>query len=203
MSDTPTGETETNIKNDAQPTSTPQQVNAVDAEVEKLRKELEQKTMRENQLINELKAKEEADAEAKRKQLEENEEFKNLYEQEKAKREEVETRIETEARQKELDKVSAEIFDGYSDEVKALAQEAGMSLNDVTEEAKEALKAKLDKVSSMVTRTEKVAPNNPGTPNKAPELTSDELKVALKSEDTFHKLVVEKFPGIANMTKQR
>lgn len=200
---TPKGETEEPKQPLDQTPSTPPADTAKDGEIERLRKELEQKTMRENQLANQLKAKEEAEAEAKRKQAEENEEFKNLYEQEKAKREEIEAQAETDARLKELSKASDELFSDYSDEVKALAQEAGMSLSDVTDEAKAALKTKLDKISTMVTKTEKVNPNNPNPTNNKPELTPDELKESLRDPNAFHELMMEKFPGIANMTKKR
>lgn len=207
MTDTSKDETvvvddsKTKVQPDATPTVTPEVKSTDTGEADRLRKELEQAKMRENQLANQLKAKEQLEEEAQRKQLEDKEEFKNLYEQEKAKREDIESNLEKENTQKELDKATSELFAGYSDEVKVLAKEAGMALTDVSEEAQADFKARLDKVDSLVVKTT-TSPNNPGKTGKT-ELSGDDLKRALKDEGSFHTLIMDKYPGIANMTKRR
>jgi len=198
---TPKGETEE--PKPLEKPSTPPVDTAKDSEIERLRKELEQKTMRENQLANQLKAKEEAEAEAKRQQAEANEEFKNLYEQERLKNEERERELEATKRQDALKSAQSEVLADFSDEVKTLAEEAGMSLADDSEEAKQLFKQKLDKIASMVTKSEKVSPNNPAPQNNRSDLTGDDLKLALKSEAGFHEVIMQKFPSIANMTQKK
>jgi len=170
-------------------------------EAEKLRKELEQARMRENQLLNEKKAKEEAEAKQKAKELEEQNEFKSLYEQEKAKREAIETERETEEKRKELDKKKSEVLTDYSDEVKAVAEETGMALNSTDEADVAAYKEKLDKVQKMV-GTGKVGPNNPGKSTGKPELSQDELRAALKDPNKFQEIISQR-PGIAALMTPR
>lgn len=204
--DTPKpGETQTpEAPKNATPPPTPQTGNEGDqaGEAEKLRKELEQARMREQQLLNEKKAREEAEEAKKAKKLEEQNEFKELYEQEKAKREAIESEREAESRRQELEKARTEVLANYSDEVKALAEEAGMNLGSSDEDAKVAFKEKLDKIQNMVGSTGKVTPNNPGKPTQKPKLTQDELRVALKDEKSFEEIVAQR-PGIAAMMSKR
>lgn len=190
-------------ENNPQPPA-PIQGNASDGvgEAEKLRKELEQARMRENQLLNEKKAADEAKAAADAKTLEEQNEFKTLYEQEKAKREAIESEKQADERRTELEKAKAEVLADYSDEVKALAEEAGMSLTDTDEDAKAAFKEKLDKVQKLVGATGKVTPDNPRTPSGQPELSQDEMRVALKNEQSFQE-IISKRPGLAMMMSKR
>lgn len=203
---TPQGEEE--LKNEQANQGTPPEVKTEvktegQSEVEKLRKEKEQAEMRANQLANQLKAKEQVEEETRKKELEQKQEFKSLYEQEQAKREELERTIEEEKKQKEIDKASKEIFSEYSDGVREIAEETGLVLSELSDEAKAALKSKLDVINSKVVKSEKNSPNNPG--NKTPSensLSPDEFKEALRTEEGFHELIQKKYPGIANMTKR-
>lgn len=199
MADTPTGETVTPEapSNNVTATATPG-VNAIDtAEVERLRREADQARMRANQLQNQLdeqKKKEEAD---KLKQLEDNNEYKTLYEQAQAKLEETDRQRQAEEKQKEIKSVQDKLLEGYSDEVKQLAQEAGMGLTEPSDDAVAALKAKLDKISTMVS-SKGVGPNNPLTNNSKPKLTGDELKVALRDNDKFAEIAMDMLPSVKN-----
>lgn len=191
-------------KNDGLSTSTPTPTAPVktedNSEVERLKAEL-QAQMRANQVANEkLKAKEEAEAEAKRKQLEENEEWKSLAEQEKAKREALEAEREAETRTKELKEATDSVFKDFPAEVIEIAQETGLTLNDVTDEAKETLKAKLEKIQTKVVTNTKVTPNNgqpaPINPNR------DELLERMKYGDReAREKVISEIPGVKAMRK--
>jgi len=162
MADTPTGETATptESKTTEQTPATPE-VNAGAAEVERLRKEAEQAKMRANQLQNQIDEAKKAQDATKAKELEEQNEFKSLYEQTQAKLKELETQKETEARQKELEATTQTVLGDFSQEVVEIAKEAGISATDTTEEAKVALKEKLERISSKVVASGKVTPNNP------------------------------------------
>lgn len=167
MDGTPTnGETAAQqpLENNANPQVTAPAVNTSDnAEVERLKKEAEQARMRANQLENELKKKSDEEALARQKQLEEKEEYKTLYEQEKAERE----RIANEATSRELSaQLNAEksaLLSEYPDAVREIAEETGLSLTDVTDEAKAQLKEKLDKINARVGSSAQVGPNNTRT----------------------------------------
>lgn len=204
MADTPLGETATpgDSKTEGNTGATPQ-VNATDnAEVERLRKEAEQARMRANQLENELAAKRKAEEDAERKRLEEKEEWKSLAEQEKAKREALEQQREAEAREKATREATESIYSEFPDAVKEIASEAGLSVSDDSEEAKEALKAKLQKIADKLP-TNSVGPNNPANPTSTNNLPSgDEMKMALKNEQNFHDLA-SKLPSVNIMLKKR
>lgn len=213
MADTPNnGETgapeapENNANNQGTPTPAPAApVKTEDnSAVEKLQKELQQAQMRANQLENEKKQREEAEADRKAKELEEQNQFKDLYEQEKAKAEALEAEREKAEREAELRKAKTEVLAEYNDEVKALAEEVGLDLTDTDESAVASFKEKLDKINTRVANTQGVTPNNPRTTGEnKPELSKDDLQRALGDDESFHKLVVERFPGIAAMTDQR
>lgn len=215
MADTPKpGETVAPSKNDgnnqgtptptAVPTVTVQEpVKADDNAVEQLKKELEQQKMRANQLENEKKAREEAEAKKKAEELEEQNQFKSLYEQEKTKREEIEREREAEEQKKELEKARSDVLKDYSDEVKALADEVGLDLTSADEAAVNSFKEKLDKINTRVANTGRVGPNNQQNQFGGEELSGDELREALQDENKFHEIMVKKFPGIAAMTNQR
>ncbi len=165
MAGTPTGETV--VSEDSKTTvttpSAPPQVNTTDnSESEKLRKELEQAQMRANQLQNQLEAKSKAEEEARQKQLEEQNEFKSLYEQEKAKREAIETERQEAETKQSLSLAEQAIFAEFDPEAIEIAKEAGLSLNDDSDEAKTTLKSKLEKIQSKVVN-KSVTPNNPGS----------------------------------------
>lgn len=180
------------------PTPAPVQGNADETAVEKLRKEKEQAEMRANQLANQLKAKEDAEAAAKARELEEQNEYKTLFEQEKAKREAIESERETETKRKELESAKTEVLGEYSDDVKATATELGIELASVDEDAKATFKEKLDKIQARVSSSGKVTPSNPGKQTSQPQLSGDELKVALKDPSSFEQIVSQR-PGIAAM----
>jgi len=177
-------------------TPAPVQGNASDSagEAEKLRKELEQARMRENQLLNEKKAREEAEAARQAKELEQQNEFKTLYEQEKAKREAIESEKQAKEREAELAKAKAEVLADYSDEVKALAEEAGMTLTEPDEDAKATFKEKLDKIQNLVGTNGKITPDNPRIHNGQSELSQDE---------TSFQDIISKRPGLAMMMSKR
>src|SRR4051812_21998082 len=112
MADTPTGETVTPeaLENKVTPVAAPV-ANAVDpAEVERLRKEVEQTNLRNRQLQNEADARKKAEDERVAKELESQNEYKLLHEQEKAKREELEAEKAANEKQKEVNNASAEVL---------------------------------------------------------------------------------------------
>lgn len=173
MDDTPTGETVTSEapSNDANPTAAAP-ANAVDpAEVERLRKEKEQAEMRANQLANQLKAKEEAEASAKAKQLEENEQFKELWEKERQEKEALIAEREAAQHKAELTSATDNLLQNYSPAVQELARTAGLSLNDDSDEAQADLKAKLDTFASKI-GSPRVEANNPA-PTVPTETSND------------------------------
>lgn len=203
MTDTPQGETVVvePPKNDAATPVTPpvEDKKQDNSEVERLRKEAEQATMRANQLANQLKAKEDAEAAAEAKELEEQNKFKDLYEQEKAKRLEVESAQEKQEKDAAIKVESDKLFAEYPEQVKALADEAGMSLSDTDEEAVATLKAKLDKISGLVAAP-KVTANNPGSPSPKIDLSPQELHETLNDPAKFEAFVKKNFKGITSMT---
>lgn len=213
MADTPTGETATpqvleNNTNGSGTVTPPapavvEEPKTEDSVVAQLRKEKEQAEMRANQLANQLKSREEAEAEAKAKELEEQNKFKELYEQERAKREAIESETEKREREAELQKTRETVLADFSDEVKTLAQEAGMELTDTADDSVAAFKEKLTKISKMVGNGGKVAGNNPAPKTTVSELNGEELRDVLHDEQAFHDLVTSKFPGIASMTNPR
>jgi hypothetical protein len=190
-------------KNDATPPAvTPPELKPADnSEVERLRKEAEQATMRANQLANQLKAKEDAEAAEKAKQMEENNEFKTLYEQEKTKRQEIENAQVLAEKVAALKTESDKLFAGFPDQVKALADESGMSLTDTDEDSIEAFKKKLEKVNGLVAQP-KVTANNPGNPSGQATLTPQQLHETLNDPAKFEAYVKQNFKGISSLTRK-
>lgn len=215
MADTPNGETVT--PGDSQttvqtpvtpaPATEPVQSNAGDtAEVERLRKVQEQKDIRIRQLENEAEARKKADDEAEAKTLEENNQFKDLFEQEKTKREALEAEQTEAQRTAELNKVKDETLSEFSDDVKTLADEVGLSLDDADEASVAKYKEKLEKLSARVSDETKITPNNPNQPESKIDLSPEQLRETMhddKDGTAFHEIVMQKFPGIAAMTKQK
>jgi len=156
----------------------PEEKKGEDQTVEQLRaelKEAQQKAMRVGQVENELaKIKEQQEKDAQKK-LEEKEEFKTLYEQERAKREEFEQKQAAAAHKAEVDKAAEEVLSEYSEEVKAIAEEAGLSLVDDSEDDVKSYKERLDKIKARLDGTQHVTPNNPGVPGAKKEYTREEL----------------------------
>lgn len=212
MSDTPTtGETANQPATPTQTPSAPPVVKPQDNSVEELRRQVEeerkareQATMRANQLENEKKQRDEAEAARKAKELEEQNQYKELYEQERAKREEVERERQTAEEQQAIANTKAEVVKEYSEEIIKEAKELGFDLTSADETAVAAYKAKLDKLTTMTGNTQKVTGNNPPAPNnQQPALNPDELRETLQDEKSFHAYVTKNFPGIASMTDQR
>lgn len=169
MADTPNGETVT--PGDTQTTVTTSAAPAANApdpaEVERLRKEKEQADLRIRQLENEAEARKKADDEAKAKQLEEKEEYKTLYQSEKTKRETLENQQLDAERKAAVSKAQNEVFSGFPSNVTEIAADAGLNLTDDSDEAKEALKTKLESIASKVSSKQTVNGNNP-SPNSGP-----------------------------------
>jgi len=202
MTDTPNSETVVASKNDATPSVPAPQVNTVDtAEVERLRKEAAQAVMRANQLQNALDKKTAEDDAAKLKQLEENNEWKAVAEQNRAKLEAMETEREQEQRAKELAAAKQEVFKSFPAEVIELAEETGLSLSDSTEEAKEALKAKLEKISARVVTKAPVTPNNPANPSTPDADRSEKLKRMAYGDKAARAEIISALPGVEAMRK--
>lgn len=173
MADTPNGET-ANPGASQTPVTTvvtpPAQSNAADpAEVERLRKQAEQAEMRARQLENEKAERDKRDAEAEQKRLEEQNEYKSLFEQEKAKREAFEKEREEAVAKIELEKSQAEVYKEFPDDVVELAKDTGLTLNESSEEAKEALKTKLNKLSERVSGKNAVTSNNGNETTNKPD----------------------------------
>jgi hypothetical protein len=205
MSDTtPTVET---VKTEAPsneviPTAAPV-ANAVDtAEVERLKKVAEQAQMRANQLENTLKKKAEEEEAARLKLLEENNDWKSVAEQNKAKLEAYEAERDAEQRSKELSTATSEVFSTFPTEVRELAEEMGVGLTETTEEAKEALKQRLEKIQAKVVTEKKVTPNNPSNPT-GPNASKAELIERMKYGDkAARSQVIASLPGVEAMRKQ-
>lgn len=207
MEDTPkTGETANPkpLENNASQPSAPQPVvNTVDqAEVERLKKEAEQARMRANQLENELKKKKEAEEAAKLKQLEEQNEWKSVAEQERAKREALEQEREAEERAKTLSTAKQEIFKGFPAEVIEIAEETGLGLTEDTDEARAALKEKLDKINARVVKTSTPGPNNPQTPSPVAANRQELIKQAKYGNREARMKVISTIPAVQEMRRQ-
>lgn len=202
MTDTPNSETVVEPKNDATPSAPQPVVNTVDtAEVERLKKEAAQAQMRANQLENELKKREAAEEAAKLKQLEENNEWKSVAEQNRIKLEALEAEREADERAKELAAAKQEVFKEFPAEVIELAEETGLNLSDVTDDAKEALKAKLEKIQSKVVTNKPVTPNNPANPAPVDADRSEKLKRMAYGDKQAREEIISSLPGVEAMRK--
>jgi hypothetical protein len=171
MADTPQGETVTPQapSNETGTTSAPPQVNT-SADVEAAKREAEQARIRANQLENELKKREEADAAARQKQLEEKEEFKTLYEQTQARLKEIEDGQAAQERQSALNSATETVLKDYPANVQEVAKTAGLALSDDSEAAQAVLKEKLDAIKTQVGAVSPTpSSNNPHQP--APGVT--------------------------------
>jgi membrane protein involved in colicin uptake len=195
--ETPQGETPvvTEPKTNANPA--PQ---VPDPEVERLRKEAEQQKMRANQLENQLKAKEDAEAAAEAKQLEEQNKYKELYEKseaEKAALKEAQDKREQEAA---LKAEQAKVFAEFPDEVRSLAEEVGLNLTDTDEDTVAEFKAKLDKISTKI-KAPKVTANNPGNPPSNVELTNLDFHAIAADPVKFAEYMAKNSKGVAQMMR--
>jgi hypothetical protein len=206
MNDTPNGETAPldAVKNDAtQPTTTNTDADQRFAEIQK---KLEQAEMRARQLENEKKEREKQEEVARNKKLEEDNEFRTLYEREKAQREALENEREENEKLQGISKLKSEIFAQYSPEVIEIAEAAGMTLYENSDEAAEQLKSRLDVIKSKVAvePVKKVIGNN-GNIDTA---TDDDRDAYLKmrfDDSTIAKQarqsVISKLPALDEMRR--
>lgn len=145
------------VKNDAQVVTPSDNT----AEIAELRKKAEQAEMRARQLENEKRDREKADEEASQKRLEEQNEYKTLYERERDRLAELEQAREADAKQSAIKTAQSAIFAEYSPEITKLASAVNLGLNDDSEEAKTALKTKLDLLKEQFPQdTKRVQGNN-------------------------------------------
>lgn len=142
-----------------------------DPKLDELQKQLDIANQRASQLTNEKAAREKADAEASQKQLEEQNEFKTLYEREKAERERLQTERETATKQSVLDTTTSTILGDYSDNVKDVAQSAGLALYDDSEQAQADFKKRLDAIAAKF--PDKPAPRVQGNNGNIQPPTAD------------------------------
>jgi len=205
MPDTPAGDpaAPATPSNEPSAPATPPVVTSTDTgEVERFRKEAEQATLRANQLANELKAKNDADAALKAKELVEKEQFKTLYEEEKAKREASEQAAAAETKKAELKSEADKVLGDYSPEVRKLAETTGLALSDTDDASVAAFKAKLEEVKGLVGSGPRVDSNNPNTPTpEGPSIYNAEGIITRPLDKDPAKLddIFSKMPGISSM----
>jgi len=146
------------VKNGASTADTTTNTN----EVIRLRKEKEQAEMRANQLENEKRERDKKDEEAARKKLEEDNDLRTLNERLKSQLDTLESEKEENERLAGIDTAKKVIFSEYPAEVVEIAETAGMTLYDNSEDAQIKLKERLDVIKSKVstTNTQKVSGNN-------------------------------------------
>lgn len=171
------------------------------AEVEALRKSLEQQQLRTRQLENEKAAADKAAEDAKAKELEKQNEFKTLYETSEAKRKELENEKELNTKKAEVKTESDKVLADYSPEVRKLAETTGLSLTDTDAATVEAFKAKLEEVKGMVGPA-KVTPNNPNTPTPEGPSVADAdgvIKTPLSRDSEKLDSIFASMPGISGM----
>lgn len=203
MSDTPAGETPKTeeLKNDGSNASTQTQGNAGDlAEVERLRKEAEQARMRANQLQNQLDKQREAEEAAKQKELEDQNQWRELAEQRQARLDQLEKEREAEERSKELSQATDSVLLGFPEEVIDIAKETGLGLADTSDDAKAALKAKLEKIQARVGTQAKPSPNNPNPTQST--ASREELMERMKYGDkAARKEIISNLKGVQAMKR--
>jgi hypothetical protein len=176
--------------------------NVVDqAEVERLRKEVEQTNFRNRQLENEKAAAEKAEAARKAKELEDNEQFKTLYETEKERGDRLEREKADADKKAEVRAEADKLLGEYAPEVRKLASDIGLNLADTDDASKKVFTDKLEALNAPF-GGKKVQPNNP--PERKPDAPSFgnaegviEAPLA-ETPDKFDELV-KNMPGIASM----
>lgn len=155
----------TEPKNDSgAPVVTP----AAPDEATELRKQLEQATMRANQLANEKAARDKVDEDLQRKKLEEDGEWKLLAEKNAAELQELRSREENATKTAELNAATQEVLKTFPKEVIDIAETAGISLTDDSESARTSLTEKLAAIQARVLpNAPVVTANNPHNPAPA------------------------------------
>lgn len=206
MADTPTGETvvQEPPKNDVTPVAAPApQVNSNEnGEVERHKKEAAQAQMRANQLENELKKIREQQEAQKQKELEEQEQYKSLYEQEKAKREAAEIEQQEAQRKAELEQTQNTIFAEFNQEAIEVAKEAGLTLTDTTDEAKNAFKERMTRIQERTITGRSVTPNNPGTDTPQEIDRAQEIQAMRAGNKEARSKLISNLPVLDAMRKQ-
>lgn len=204
MADAPTGTPEPKApSNDVTPPATPPAANPVDqAEVERLRKENEQRDLRIRQLENEKAAADKAEQERKAKELEDTQQFKTLYETEKAEKERLESEKSAADKKAEVKAEADKLLADYSPEVQKLASDVGLELASDDETAVAAFKARLDALNAPF-GGKRVSPNNPPDhkPEKSLPFVNADGVVERPLEDQPEEFdeALRNMPGIAGM----
>jgi hypothetical protein len=167
MADTPiTGETANQGQSQTTVSNTDASSSTNNTVADNLAKELEQARMRNNQLANDLEKAQKAEADRQKKQLEDKEEFKTLYEQTQSKLDELESSRRANEQKTALAQASEELFKDYDANVIDIAKTTNLSLSEDTDEARNALKEKLDAIKAKVapSTNNKVTSNNQSNP---------------------------------------
>jgi hypothetical protein len=178
---TPETGSQPQVSNDTSPVAAPVQDNS-NAELELLRKEKEQAEMRANQLANQLSEKLKAENEAQTKKLEEEGKLKEALTLERAEKQKLIDEKDATERTTLLNKETSEVLTKYSPAVVDIAQTAGLSLVDDSDEAKTDLIKKLDDIAAKVGGRAKVVGNNP--PNSTPQAQPKEELLGVMSDPT-------------------
>lgn len=203
---------ETDTIPSGQPETTPKPLendaHVTDASLQEQLKKERQERMAQNAELNRLreekKKREDTDAAAERKRLEENGEALELARREKDRADAAEKALTDREKSEALQKGTAEIFAKYPNTIKKVAQTAGLSLLDDTEEAKTALTEKMDAIAKDINGNQRVRGNNmppqeqQTDPNRATALKK--LKFGDKSQETMHELLKDN-PGIVGMKR--
>lgn len=190
--------------NNVTPPATPPAVTPeATAEVERLRKELEQKDIRNRQLENEAAARKTTEEEAARKKLEEDQQFKTLADQEKVRADAAEAKLAQADKQAEVKTEADKLLADYSPEVRKLATEVGVSLTDTDDTSVAAFKARLDALNAPF-GGKKVTPNNPNTPDPGkPGFGNADgiVEQPLDRDPNKFDELAKSMPGIASMMR--
>lgn len=143
------------------PAPAPARDNDVPAAVAEALKKIE---MERNMLRKKLDAKEKEEQERQQKELEEKEDYRALAEREKARADALEKeRQERETAESRATTTKA-VFDEYDQKVVDVAKLTGISASDDSDEAKAALKAKLDEIQKTLGITDKTQTPRPTNP---------------------------------------
>jgi aspartate/methionine/tyrosine aminotransferase len=78
----------------------------------------------------------------------------------------------------------------------------GVGLNETTEEAKEALKARLEKIQAKVVTEKKVTPNNPSNPTGQTPEKAELIERMKYGDKAARSQVISALPGVEAMRKQ-
>lgn len=177
---------------------------ALQEQLEKERKQRELDTQRIRQLENEKKARDDADAKAEREKLEIDGDNAELARRERERADAAEKALADRDLQESLSKGTAEIFNKYPNNIKKVAQTAGLTLREDTEEARKALTDQLDAIAKDINGNQRVRGNNmrPEQQQQDPDkdLALKKLKFGDKSHENMHELLKDN-PGIKGMKR--